>query len=263
MTLQVVASFHQCFGNVGDSCNIPLPAWVRSVGNTNTDVYYKDSAGNFDNEYLSLGVDNVALFGGRTPVQIYGDFLASFRSSFGAFLPQTITEVQLGLGPAGELRYPGYQSDKWNYCGIGAFQCYDQYMLADLRAAAAAAGHPEWGNGGPNNAGFYNSQPPQSTSFFADGTRDNYASPYGSFFLGWYAQKLINHGDVILEQARRVFPVSSGVNVAAKVSGIHWWYNTERYEGPKATMHFSDIFLTLFEKSRGRVHLWVLQYGQQ
>ncbi len=33
------------------------------------------------------------------------------------------------------------------------FQCYDKYMLADLDQAAIAAGQPDWGNGGPDNAG--------------------------------------------------------------------------------------------------------------
>ena len=28
--------------------------------------------------------------------------------------------------------------------GIGEFQCYDRFMLDSLRAAAEAAGHPEW-----------------------------------------------------------------------------------------------------------------------
>lgn len=28
--------------------------------------------------------------------------------------------------------------------GIGEFQCYDQYMMDSLRAAAKAAGHPDW-----------------------------------------------------------------------------------------------------------------------
>lgn len=57
-----------------------------------------------------------------------------------------ITEVTVGLGPAGELRYPSYPEGdgRWRFPGVGEFQCFDAYMLADLRAAAEAAGHPEW-----------------------------------------------------------------------------------------------------------------------
>lgn len=43
--------------------------------------------------------------------------------------------------------------------GIGEFQCYDRRALASLASAARAAGHPEWGNSGPSNAGSYNSHP--------------------------------------------------------------------------------------------------------
>lgn len=57
-----------------------------------------------------------------------------------------LTEVTVGLGPAGELRYPAYPEGdgRWRFPGVGEFQCYDKYMLADLKAAADAAGRPEW-----------------------------------------------------------------------------------------------------------------------
>jgi beta-amylase len=42
---------------------------------------------------------------------------------------------------------------------VGEFQCYDRRALASLKAAAAAAGHPEWGYAGPADAGSYNSTP--------------------------------------------------------------------------------------------------------
>lgn len=58
----------------------------------------------------------------------------------------TLTEVTVGLGPAGELRYPAYPEGdgRWRFPGVGEFQCYDAYMLADLKAAADLAGRPEW-----------------------------------------------------------------------------------------------------------------------
>ena len=50
------------------------------------------------------------------------------------------------MGPAGELRYPAYPEGdgRWRFPGVGEFQCYDAYMLADLWARANALGHPEW-----------------------------------------------------------------------------------------------------------------------
>lgn len=41
---------------------------------------------------------------------------------------------------------------------MGQFQCYDQYMLNSLSKAADEAGHPEWGYGGPHDAGMQSAQ---------------------------------------------------------------------------------------------------------
>jgi beta-amylase len=37
----------------------------------------------------------------------------------------------VGMGPAGELRYPSYPESNgtWKFPGIGAFQCYDKVSL--------------------------------------------------------------------------------------------------------------------------------------
>ena len=55
-------------------------------------------------------------------------------------------EVTVGLGPAGELRYPAYPEGdgRWRFPGVGEFQCYDKYMMADLQAAADDVGNPDW-----------------------------------------------------------------------------------------------------------------------
>ena len=74
-----------------------------------------------------------------------------------------VKEICIGTGPCGELRYPAYQEkgDKWSYMGnklgvegqlqvqrglpgIGEFQCYDKFMMADLKSAAQGVGEPEW-----------------------------------------------------------------------------------------------------------------------
>jgi len=222
LKLQVVMSFHECGGNVGDTCNIPLPSWARSVGPS---AFYTDREGNVDYEYISLGADNAAIFGGRSPIQIYTDYMTNFRDSVLANSVDVITKVFISMGPAGELRYPSYRFNA--YPGVGEFQSYDPYMLANLKQAAAAVGHPEWGNGGPSNAGTYQQQPSQ-TGFWSEGTFDNYASPNGQFFLGWYSNMLIAHGTRVLSAANRVFGtyMKRGVQLGAKVSGIHWLYKS-------------------------------------
>lgn len=70
LKIQAIMSFHQCGGNVGDVVTIPIPQWVRDVGASDPDIYYTNRKGPRDIEYLSIGVDNLPLFAGRTAIQV-------------------------------------------------------------------------------------------------------------------------------------------------------------------------------------------------
>ncbi|KAK1290103.1 Beta-amylase 7 [Acorus calamus] len=221
LKLQVVMSFHECGGNVGDDVCIPLPHWVAEIGRSNPDIFFTDREGRRNPECLTWGIDKERVLRGRTAVEVYFDYMRNFRVEFDEFFEDsTISEIEVGLGPCGELRYPSYPvKHGWRYPGIGEFQCYDQYILNSLRKAAEVRGHSLWGRG-PENAGSYNSQP-HETGFFCDG--GDYDSYYGRFFLGWYSQSLVDHADRVLFLAKLAF---EGTSIAAKVSGIHWWYKT-------------------------------------
>ncbi|KAG0556224.1 hypothetical protein KC19_11G036300 [Ceratodon purpureus] len=221
LKLQVVMSFHQCGGNVGDDIFIPIPQWVLDIGKENPDIFFTDKQGVRNPECLSWGIDKVRVLRGRTALEVYYDYMRSFRQEMDEFFTDgTVTEVEVGLGACGELRYPSYPETRgWKYPGIGEFQCYDKYLLENLRDAAEARGHFHWAMP-PDNAGEYNSRP-HDTGFFRDG--GDYDSYYGRFFLKWYSDVLIEHGDRVLTFANLAF---EGVKIAAKVSGIHWWYKT-------------------------------------
>ncbi|KAG9446831.1 hypothetical protein H6P81_012959 [Aristolochia fimbriata] len=232
LKVQAVMSFHQCGGNVGDSCTIPLPKWVVEEIEKDQDLAYTDQWGRRNYEYISLGCDNLPVLKGRTPVHCYADFMRAFRDNFKHFLGDTIVEIQVGMGPAGELRYPSYPelNGTWKFPGIGAFQCYDRYMRSSLKAAAEAVGKPEWGNGGPTDAGHYNNWPEDTPFFRRDG---GWNTPYGEFFLGWYSQMLLEHGERVLQPATAVFS-GTGVKISVKVAGIHWHY-ASRSHAPELT----------------------------
>ncbi|EXC26755.1 hypothetical protein L484_023371 [Morus notabilis] len=227
LKLQFVMSFHQCGGNVGDSCSIPLPPWVLEEISKNPDLVYTDRLGRRNPEYISLGCDSLPVLRGRTPIQVYTDYMRSFRERFRDFLGDVIVEVQVGMGPCGELRYPAYPESNgtWKFPGIGEFQCYDKYMRASLEASAEAIGKRDWGQSGPHDAGQYR-QFPEETGFFRnDGT---WKTEYGQFFLEWYSTKLSAHGDRILAAAKGVFH-GTRAKLSGKIAGIHWHYRTRSH----------------------------------
>ncbi|KAJ8450223.1 hypothetical protein Cgig2_033417 [Carnegiea gigantea] len=230
LKLQVVMSFHECGGNVGDDVHIPLPSWIAEIGQSNPDIYFTDGEGRHNTECLSWGIDKERVLGGRTGVEVYFDYMRSFRVEFDEFFESgTISEIEVGLGPCGELRYPSYPAKHgWRYPGIGEFQrpcnrdlchdsnarflqCYDKYLLKSLQKAAEARGHLSWARG-PDNAGSYNSTP-HETGFFRDG--GDYDSYYGRFFLNWYSRVLIEHGDRVLSLANLAF---EGFSIGAKTA---------------------------------------------
>ena len=104
-------------------------------------------------------------------------------------------------------------------------------MLSSLKAAAEAAGKPEWGSSGPTDAGHYNNWPEDTQFFRREG--GGWTSPYGEFFLNWYSQMLLEHGERILSSANSAFH-DMGVKISVKVAGIHWHYGT-RSHAPELT----------------------------
>ncbi|KAK2655713.1 hypothetical protein Ddye_008765 [Dipteronia dyeriana] len=158
----------------------------------------------------------------KLKLQVYFDYMRNFRVEFDEFFEDgIISEIEVGLGPCGELWYPSHPAKHgWRYPGIGVpVQCYDKYLLKNLSKAAEVRGHSFWARG-PDNAGSYNDTP-HETGFFRDvGDYDSY---YGRFFLNWYSQVLVDHGERVLALANLAF---EGTCIASKLSGIHWWYKT-------------------------------------
>lgn len=252
LKVQAVMSFHAAGGNVGDTCHITLPQWVLDVGEKDPDIFYTDKEGFRNRECLSLGCDMEPLFGGRTPIDMYRDLMQSFSDTFQHMFGSTITEVTVGMGPAGELRYPSYPEGdgRWRFPGVGEFQCYDAYMLADLKARADALDRPEWGLGGPHDSGTYNSVASETGFFNSDWGSWN--GEYGDFFLGWYSGLLAQHADRVLGAAaaalhgdgrpRRCNGVKQGrgsdaqlyqfepaCHLGVKLAGVHWWFTSRAH----------------------------------
>ncbi|XP_076959662.1 inactive beta-amylase 4, chloroplastic-like isoform X1 [Bidens hawaiensis] len=247
LKLQVALSFHSNSHLSSRVQGISLPQWIIEIGQHNKDIYYRDQNGFPNVDYLTLGVDNIPLFSGRTALQCYEDFIHSFANKFDSLMGTIIEEVCVGLGPSGELRYPAHplQDGRWKFPGIGAFQCYDKYMMEDLRAVAWQEGKPDWANKGPPDAGDYNSFP-SDVPFFENG-EGNFLSDYGHFFLDWYSDRLLRHADAVLEIAANLLKKyqeneQTSVRVVARIGLLYWWYQTISHPAELTAGYYNTAF---------------------
>jgi len=220
MKIVPVMSFHQCGGNVGDTCSIFLPDFVKSSSQC---PFFKDQDGRIDYEYISFAYDNVAITsaGNRTPLKMYEDFFKAFKNKFSNLISSgDICEIEIGTGPCGEARYPSYQqSQGWSYPGCGSFQSYDSQFVSKLKSDAESAGHADYGHN-PDNVGDFNVQP-FGSQFWTEGASGAWNSDYGQWFITWYAKQLNTHTGAVLKLARSVF---GSLKLSTKIAGIHWWY---------------------------------------
>ncbi|KAK7251454.1 hypothetical protein RIF29_34668 [Crotalaria pallida] len=226
LKVRAVLSFHQ-YGAGGDDPNrIPLPLWVLDEVQKDPELAYSDRFGRRNIEYISLGCDIFPVLRGRSPIQAYADFMRDFRDTFRPLLGVIITGVHIGMGPGGELRYPSFSSHKPNHHELGEFQCYDKYMLASLNACARGIGKREWGNGGPIGTGSLMQNPEHAEFFRNEGGSWN--TPYGEFFLKWYSDMLLLHGERICREAETIFR-GTEVRISAKLAAIHWHYVSQSH----------------------------------
>jgi beta-amylase len=67
-----------------------LPPWVLEEMSSNPDIVYTDRSGRRNPEYISLGCDTLPVLKGRTPIQVYTDYMRSFRERFRDYLGNVI-----------------------------------------------------------------------------------------------------------------------------------------------------------------------------
>lgn len=227
LRMRAILAFHQCGAGPHDSFWVPLPQWVLEEMDNMPDLSYTDRYQRRNKEYISLGCDILPLLKGRSPMQAYSDLMRSFRDTFKEYLGAIVTEVQVGMGPGGELRYPSCPTEKLYQPGssseLGEFQCYDKFMQASLSSHARILGIQEWGEGGPAGTDAIRQNPEETNFFRADG--GCWSTPYGRFFLEWYSGMLLLHGERLCTIADAIFS-GTGVTISGKVSGIHWHYYT-------------------------------------
>ncbi|MFC5449373.1 family 14 glycosylhydrolase [Paenibacillus aestuarii] len=211
-----IFSFHQCGGNVGDNCNFPVPSWVWSLG-TQDQMQYKSESGYYNNEYVA------PFF--ATSYTLYDEAFKSFASAMSAF-KGSFFKIYIGMGPAGELRYPSYNAnDGWSYPGRGKLQAYSGPAIASFQSAmqtkygTIGAVNTAWGT---SLTAFSQVMPPSNgDSFFNTG---GYNATYGKDFLTWYQSVLTTHMSNVMSKAHADLD-TFGVRLGGKMPGIHWQYS--------------------------------------
>ncbi|MBF7073327.1 family 14 glycosylhydrolase [Glaciecola sp. MH2013] len=215
-----IMSFHQCGGNVGDSCDIPIPKWVWTHFHLvdKKSLMFKSEEGNYSQETLSFLVD------AATQDQIYqqyAEFMIAFQTEFAEY-KTLIQEINISMGPAGELRYPSYNGHDKNsaYPSRGAIQGLSPQAVELWRAkhvrncTITCAGNLLIENALDNHA--------LNIAFAKNKHLDSAEQPLNNY-LNWYHQSLIKHGTKMLTIADKAFSGDfKDISLGYKIPGIHW-----------------------------------------
>ncbi|MGV3734009.1 MAG: family 14 glycosylhydrolase [Microcella sp.] len=254
-----IFSFHQCGGNVGDTCNIPLPSWLWSkyqgatLNGVSLDINglkHRSEQGNFSSETVQ---------GWATPLvqNEYQAFTQAFVARYGTTYATRMQEINVSLGPAGELRYPSYNSHDsgTGYPTRGALQAYSPLAIKSFQQWALAkygtlAGiNAAWGSSvtaitqvqPPSNAGF----------FFSSGDYRN--TQYGKDLIDWYNKSLVDHGermlDTVLAALGSSFP---GAEIGYKIPGVHWSMTGPTPRAAEVTAGLIQTSVDMYAVNTGR-----------
>jgi alpha-amylase len=222
--------------------DFPLPKWVWNKGK---DMKFKDSYGVENEEFLSYFVTE-----GHT---LRKKRLLSFKENFHQF-DSIIPKIYIGLGPAGEARYPSFTSH-WNYPGVGRHQAgSDSARVSFQNFAREKYGIVEKLNGawGTSLESFESlSTPTDGLSFFKDGIN----TEYGKDFMEWYQGVLeasVNQDQKDANEILKTGENSFHGALAGKIAGLYWLATDKVFShgAERAAGYYNyDHLIKVFEKN--------------
>ncbi len=230
-----IMSFHRCGGGPGDDVNIDLPGWlaefVQGQGGSSGDLRYQSETGNESPDAIPpwLGEEVGAVY--QQMAGFLGEFLKQFRP---LLVDGRFPEINVSLGPTGELRYPSYNAaDGWRYPHRGFYQCYSEsarrsflrWVRAPEHGCAWASQYADPEIRVPNGH-LPGGQGARADGFVAE--KLHLVPGYGQDFTQWYHQSLIGHGRRLLAAAIAMLKIHCATGVRAapmlgmKIPGVHW-----------------------------------------
>ncbi len=232
-----ILSFHQLGGNVGDVGFTPIPDWIWSAYQRDPEHFHEGSDLMFRSEQGHLSKEYVSVWSTKLVLQDYRRVMEAFKTHF-ANSASIVDEINISLGPSGELRYPSYNShDTGTDCPTrGALQAYSKPAIAAFQNAmkkkyqTVERLNQSWGFGLTSFDQIFPPNPDLLKGPFWQNQEQ--FSAYGKDFFTWYNQSLILHGSEMLNLANSVFgSADSPFKTAAlggKIPGIHWRVASDR-----------------------------------
>lgn len=220
-----IMSFHQCGGNVGDTCNIPIPSWIWThfEGVTAEELKFKSEQGNYASEVLSIWQSPAVL---AETLKQYQQFMEAFETEF-AHKKDMIQELNISMGSAGELRYPSYNGHDQGtgYPTRGGIQGFSQeaitsfedYLLAKYQTSENVAKTLQL-------AGLPLTQQIAALDFESVFNQGHHLKAgLAREYLTWYHQSLTAHGKRMLNAGHNGFDGAfKAISLGYKIPGIHW-----------------------------------------
>lgn len=246
LSIVPIMSFHRCGGGPNDSVEIPLPEWLydevaAELHLESDDLRYESETGKKSSDSLPPWIT-----GEKIIKKEMKRFMTSFtKQKFMKDLVKNdkIAEINISMGPTGELRYPSYTfEDGCNCPHRGHFQAYSRPAREAFRKWAMEQEH-NWTEHYKDTP--YRIRPPFghlpgevgiNSGNFGKSRADKFAEEklhtkegYGKDFIEWYHQSLLNHFEKLIELANSAFSDNfANITFGIKIPGIHWqWENTE------------------------------------
>ncbi len=238
LKIQAIMSFHQCGGNVGDNVNIPIPSWIWGIAGNGAKYCGEQFIGQDYDESTCGNPEIVALWAENNDEvhEQYQQYMDSFESFVGNNgFADDIQAISISCGPAGECRYPSYDSYAADgisfgrgYPTRGYLQCYSSNAISSFRNAMCekydndiSSVNNAWGRTKNPLQSFSGVTPPENGDSFFEVS--SITSQYGLDFNGWYNGELVKHGQRMITDALTVFDDAlAGVTVGIKIPGVHW-----------------------------------------
>jgi hypothetical protein len=256
-----ILATHKCGGGPGDNClcekapppgesekcAIPLPDWLytdiaRQAGYSSEDMQYRSETGRLQDDALPPWLTE----GENSPILVeFSRFYQLFRKEFESLAERGgFAEINISLGPTGELRYPSYnKGDGWQFPQRGHFQAssgpalksFTHWMktkYGNLENAVERCGIP---------------------SMTQNGT---IASVYDRDFIEWYADALLAHGQRLLVAADAVFGgIYAKIPLGMKIPGVHWQLQcTSTYRMAEITAGLIRMDYDFNSEGQARLH---------